>query len=291
MKKSSFIYIIIAGILWGTSGIFVHYLTPHGFTSFQMTAVRALVSFTCMAVYALITDREAFRVNIKQLLLFAAIGASLFLTASLYYTSISMTSSSTAVVLMYTAPIYVVIFSALFLGERFSRLKLLSVGCMLIGCCLVSGIVGGLKFDAIGILAGALSGITYAVYNILTKIATQHKCKTVSLTLYCFLFVALIALFVSEPMKIIDNAVASPTTIPLLLLIGIVTFVAPYFLYTLAMRDVPAGTATALGAVEPMAATVFGVLLFKDPFNVFSAIGIVLVVLAVFLIGKAENGR
>ena len=39
MKTKAFIFIIVAGILWGTSGIFVNYLAPYGFTSMQMTSM------------------------------------------------------------------------------------------------------------------------------------------------------------------------------------------------------------------------------------------------------------
>ena len=60
MKNKAFLFIILAGILWGTSGIFVHYLAPLGFTSMQMTATRASVSFLCMLGYVLVRNRRLF---------------------------------------------------------------------------------------------------------------------------------------------------------------------------------------------------------------------------------------
>ncbi len=290
MKKRAIFYIILAGIFWGTSGIFVHYLTPYGFTSFQMTGVRATVSFLCMLVYSCVRARSAFRIKPIYLLFFFGSGACLFFTASCYFLSMQMTSVSTAVVLMYTAPIYVMIFSVLFLKEKLTKLKLAAVLGMLIGCCLVSGIIGGLRFDAVGILFGALSGIAYAGYNILTKIMMQKKIAPASVTLYSFLFMSLISLFVLEPVKVVTNASAAPAvTIPLLLGLGICTFVVPYVLYTLAMKSLSAGTASALAVVEPMAATLFSVILFKEPLDLFSVIGIVLILGAIFMIGKAEK--
>ncbi|MBR5505295.1 MAG: hypothetical protein IKV73_03205 [Clostridia bacterium] len=44
MKKQAFIFIILAGLLWGTSGIFVHYLAPFGFSSLQLVFFRTVVS-------------------------------------------------------------------------------------------------------------------------------------------------------------------------------------------------------------------------------------------------------
>ena len=176
MKRRAFVYIIIAGILWGTSGIFVNALSPHGFSSLQITALRGVVSCLFMGIFVLFHDRKLFRVTFRQFMLFVVIGVSLFGTSSCYYLSMQMTSISTAVVLMYMAPVYVMIWSVLFFGERFSILKLISVVAMLVGCCLVSGIVGGLKFDAVGLLFGILSGISYGAYNIFTKIAMRKKC-------------------------------------------------------------------------------------------------------------------
>ncbi len=290
MKTKAFIYIIVAGILWGTSGLFVNFLTPYGFSSVQMTAVRGLVSFIGISIYALLTDRELFKFKLKNFIFFVPIGTTLFATATLYYTSMTMTSVSTAVVLMYMAPIYVMIFSVLFLGEKFSALKISSVGAMLIGCCLVSGIIGGLTFNFLGILLGILSGVSYATYNIVTKIALKKGISAVTTTVYSFMVMAIIAISASKPHKIVMKAIENPwPTIPLLVGLGIVTFVIPYFLYTLAMRDLPAGTASALGIVEPMAATVFSVIFLREKLGWLPAIGIALILIAVFTLGKAEG--
>lgn len=290
MNKKAFVYIIIAGILWGTSGIFVHYLSPYGFTAFQMTGVRAIVSFLCIALYACIGNRRAFCIRLPQLLLFAGIGASLFFTAGCYYLSMQMTSVSTAVILMYLSPIYVTVFSALFLGEILTKRKLVAIAAMLIGCCLVSGIIGGLNFDAMGILVGLLSGVSYAAYSILTKIAMQKRIEPIAATLYGFLFMSLISLFVLEPSRLVTSIGTAPAlTLPLLLGLGVFTFVVPYFLYTLAIKELSAGVASSLGIIEPMCATLFGVLLFREPMDIFSALGIVLILGATCWIGKAES--
>lgn len=290
MKKTAILYIIIAGVLWGTSGIFVHYLAPLGFTSFQMTATRATVSFVCIFGYALIFKRSLLRVKLKELPLLFGLGLSLFGTGGCYFLSMQMTSVSTAVVLMYMAPIYVLIFSVLFFGEQLTRTKLVSIATMMIGCCLVSGIIGGLKFDAVGILIGFVSGLSYAAYNILTKVAMRRGMAPVSVTLYAFMFMAMIASLFSEPVKMAESISREPLlSLPLLIGLGLCTFITPYFLYTLAMKELPAGTVSSLGIVEPMSATVFSVALFGERLDGFSVAGIVLIIFAVFLLGKTEE--
>lgn len=292
MKKTAFLYIVIAGICWGTSGIFVHYLAPYGFTSFHMTAVRGTVSFLCMAVYVLLKDRSLLKTRLLDLVLFLLIGATLFGTAASYYWAMQMTSVSTAVVLMYAAPVYVMIVSVLFFGERFSRLKLISVVLMLAGCALVSGIIGGMKFHPTGVLIGVLSGLIYASYSIFTKIAMKRGCKPVTTTFYSFFFMSLIALLASSPLQMLDFIPKNPpVVISLMIGLGIVTFVIPYFLYTLAIRNLSAGTASALSIIEPLAATIFSVVIFRETLTAFAAVGIVLILLAVILLGKAEGEK
>lgn len=288
-KRLSFVFIILAGICWGTSPVFVHYLAPYGFTSLHMTAVRGTVSFICMLIYVAVVDRKLFKVRLKDLFLYAFIGLTLFGTAFCYYSAMQMTSTATAVVLMYTAPIYVMLFSVLFLGEKFSRFKLIALILMLVGCCLVSGIITGLKLNIPGILVGILTSFVYAAYNVLTKISMQKKLEPVTVTLYSFVFMSIISLAACNPASLINVIVQKPmATLPLSVGLGIVTFVMPYFLFTWSMKHLSAGTASALSVVEPMAATVFSAVLFSEIPDIPSIVGITLILGAVYLLGRSE---
>lgn len=290
MKHRAFFFIILAGILWGTSGIFVQLLAPYGFSAPQMTFFRALVSVLALAAYILLKDRQLLRANLKELLLFAASGLSFFGTATSYYFSMQATSVSTAVVLMYTAPVLVMLYSVAFLGEKLTPLKTVSVIAMLVGCGLVSGIIGGLRFDLVGILVGLLSGISYSAYNIFTKIQMRRGCAPLTATLYSFLFATVLAFFACDPATIPASIAISPAvTLPLVAALGICTCVLPYFFYTMSLKELPVGTASALGIVEPMAATIFSVLLFAEPLSLPSICGIILILGAVFLLSRSEE--
>jgi len=288
MKKKAFFYIILAGVLWGTSVIFVNLLKPFGFTSAQMTFFRAVVSLVIMSGYGVAFNRKMFVVSFKELLLFAAIGICFFMTATFYFYAMQATSAATGVVLMYLAPAIVMVYSVLFFKEKLTAVKALSVAGMLVGCFLVSGIIGGMVFDPFGIFVGVLSGITYGAYNILTKVATNRKAEPVSITLYCFLFAAIASFFVCQPSLAVEIIVQKPITIILIVLLGICTCFLPYFFYTLGMKYLPAGTASAMGIVEPMAATLFGLALGEKP-GVLPCAGIVLILLSIFFLGKAEK--
>ena len=290
MKKISFLYIVIASVLWGTSGIFFNILEPYGFTPLQMTAMRGTVAAVTMCVFVLFYNRKLFKVKIKELIIFAASGLCVFGTASCYFSSINEASVSTAVILMYTAPIFVVVYSVLFLGEKLNLPKIISIILVILGCALVSGVIGGMEFSAMGIVFGLASGICYSAYNILTRVEMMHGCNSVSATLYSFIFMGMAALAASKPAAMLPIIAAEPVKMILLIIaIGICTCVLPYFFYTLALRDIPAGTASAMGIIEPMAATLFSVIFFDEKLSIFSAVGIVLILAAVVMLGRNES--
>lgn len=289
MKNKAFIYIVIAGMLWGTSGIFVHYLAPLGLSSLQMASIRGTVAATFMVVYALIKDRNLFKTNIKQLALHIGGGVAMYLTGSCYYAAIQASSVSTAVMLMYTAPIIVMIFSVLFLGEKLNVSKCISVILMFLGCCFVSGVIGGFEFSVSGILLGFASGFAYSAYNILTKIQMKNRCNPISASMYCFIFMAITSMLVTPPSLIVTVAINNPAYILMMIGCGLCTSVIPYFLYTIALKILPAGTASSLAIIEPVSATLYSVLFLGEVLSIFSAVGIVLVVGSVFMLSKSEK--
>ncbi|MBO7275978.1 MAG: EamA family transporter, partial [Clostridia bacterium] len=199
-------------------------------------------------------------------------------------------SVSTAVVLMYTAPVFVMAYSVAFLGEKFNLRKAVAVVLVIGGSVLVSGLIAGARFSLLGTLLGLASGLAYSAYNVVTKIQMLKNCNPLSATFYSFSVMALISLCTCHPVQIVEIAAQKPVYLTLLMIgIGIFTCVSPYLLYTLALRDIPAGTAASLGIIEPMAATIFSVTLFGEKLSIASLVGIVLILVSVFLLSKSEE--
>ena len=290
MKRSALLYIVLAGVLWGSSGIFVNLLSPYGFTPVQMTCMRSVVSALCMGIYLLVRDKSCFKVTLPQLMMFVLSGAAVFGTATFYYAAIGASSVSTAVVLMYTAPVFVMAYSVAFLGEKFNLRKAAAVVLVTVGCALVSGLVAGARFSILGTVLGLCSGLSYSAYNVVTKIQMLRGCRPLSATFYSFSVMAVISLCVCDPVDLVQKTARNPAYLIMLIIgIGVFTCVTPYLLYTLALRDIPAGTASSLAIIEPMSATVFSVVLFSEKLTLASITGIVLILVSVFLLSKSEE--
>ena len=89
----------------------------------------------------------------------------------------------------------------------------------------------------------------------------RNKCNPISESMYSFIFMSAASLIVSKPLEMVEVAASKLESVVFMLGCGVCTCVLPYFLYTLALKFLPVGIASALSIVELMAATVFSVLL------------------------------
>ena len=290
MKKSTaYTFIVISCLLFGTQGIFQKWLSPFGFTAMQMTAMRGIVSAIAMSLFVLVTNKKLFRTDLKSLGIFVLAGTFMFLCAFLYYAAMEHVSNATAVVLMYTSPIYVLLFSVLFLKEKHTVLKAVAVLVMLVGAALVSGITEGMDFQFRGVLFAILAGVTYAGYNVVAKIEMRRGNDPLTAMIYCYIVMGLLAGLCADVPEMVSLTVQNPGKILLLIFgIGMVTCAIPYLMYTISLKAVPAGTASALGLLEPMAAIVYGMMLGDQP-SLPVVIGMALILGAAFMIRRIKE--
>lgn len=288
-NKRAFLLIILAGLLWGSSGIFVNLLSPYGFSPIQLVATRATVSFVLLGAFMLLKQRKAFLTDPRRIPLFIALAITLFLSMFLYYSSMVRTSVCTAVILLNLHPVYVTAVSAIAFKERLSAIKVSSVFAMLVGCAFVSGVFGGIKLGFAGLGLGILSGVAYASYVLLVKYYNREGVASTTANIYTFLFMTVITLSVCKPISLFATAAGNlMPTVPLLIALGICTSVIPFALNGIALRDLSAGTVAALGIMEPLSATVYSVVFFSEPMDVWNVLGVVIILSAVVFLGIDE---
>lgn len=281
--------IILAGCFWGSMGIFVRKLSEYGLSPIQIVAVRITVAALAFALLLLVKDRSGFRIALRDLPLFLGLGLGsiLFFTVC-YFSAITMMPLSTAAILLYTSPIWIMLMSVLFFREKLNRNKLIALALAFAGCVFVSGISGG-GLTVTGLLLGLGSGIGYGLYSILGTIALR-KYSPYTVTTYTFLIAAAGSWFVCSPADLISRfAAGNPVEIALFsCLTGLVTAVIPFLAYTLGLRTVEASKAGILATIEPMVATLVGMIVFSEPLTLLSGLGIVLILTAVILLNRKQ---
>ncbi len=284
--------ILLAGCFWGSMGIFVRRLGAYGFTSIQIVSIRVTLAALAFCLLQLVRDRSGFRLSPRDILLFLGLGfgSILFFTVC-YFTAIEMMPLSTAAILLYTSPIWITLMSALFFREKLTGLKLLALALAFAGCVLVSG-VSGEGVTLAGLLFGLGSGLGYGLYSILGTVALR-KYSPFTVTTWTFLFAAAGSLLICQPADMLAKFAAAPNLAALLLfclVTALVTAVVPFLAYTLGLRTVEASRAGILATVEPMVATLIGILVFSEPLTPLSGLGMALILAAVVLLNRKRQG-
>ena len=127
--------IILAACFWGSMGIFVRKLSSYGFSSIQIVAIRVTLAALVFCILLLIKDPGGFRISLRDVPLFLGLGfgSILFFTVC-YFTAITMMPLSTAAILLYTSPIWIMLMSVLFFREKLTARKLLPDASWFPGC-------------------------------------------------------------------------------------------------------------------------------------------------------------
>ncbi|MDE6844507.1 MAG: DMT family transporter [Lachnospiraceae bacterium] len=288
-KSNGTFLILLAGIFWGSMGIFVRGLTDlAGFTSIQVVSIRLTVAALTFSLILLLKDPKGFRIKMKDIPLFLGLGfGSILFFTTCYFTAIRMMTLSIAAILLYTSPIWVMLLSLCLFHEKMTRNKLLALIISFVGCVLVSGLGSAdSNVSLIGILIGLGSGLGYGLYSILGTIALR-KYSTYTVTTYTFLTAAVGSLFLCSLPDLwhkITVCPRKPFLSVFIILTGLVTAVIPFLLYTLGLEQVEASRAAILATIEPMVATLIGVVVFHEYMTVLSVIGILCILCAIVLL-------
>ena len=287
-KKLDLILIIIAACFWGSMGIFVRRLTTYGFDSIQIVSIRVTLAGLIFSLFLLIREGSGFRISLRDIPLFLGLGLGsiLFFTVC-YFAAITIMPLSTAAILLYTSPIWIMLMSALFFHEKINGRKVAALNLAFGGCVLVSGISGdGITF--IGLLLGLGSGIGYGLYSILGTVALR-KYSPYAVTTYTFLTAAVGSWVICRPADMLSKfkkADGLTGLIFLCILTALVTAVIPFLAYTLGLRSVEASKAGIIATIEPVVATLVGVICFSEMLTFLSGIGIVLVLASVIILNR-----
>ena len=292
MKKNAAFFIIIASVIWALLGIFGTEMSKLGFSSMQITSLRVTGAAIFFIITLLLTDKSRFKIKLKDLWLFIAMGVGCVLSMSvLYFYTLVNTSMPVAAILLYTSPIWVIIISAIVFREKITWQKFVALICAFVGCVLVS--LNGGETGKIGVwffVTGLLSGLAYGMYSILGTVALK-KYHPYTVTTYAFIFAAIASWFVSNPVDTISVAVNYPnklTVIMWMVLVGLVTSYIPFMLYTIGLGKTTPGKAAVMACTDPLTSTILGFLVYgQKP----SVMGMILIFFAILLVNNFGMGE
>lgn len=287
MKKLAVLLVVIAGTLWGIIGYFVRAFLELGLSSMQIVSIRMVISAVLFSLFALIFNRKLFRIKLKDLWCFLGSGiVSVAFFSFCYFKAIEYSSLSVASILLYTAPIFVMLFSALLFKEKLTALKIVSVALAFMGCLFVTGVISsGGNITLASVLYGLGSGVCYALYSIFSRFALDRNYSPLTITLYTFIFASIASLCIIDIKPVINVMTNSVNDLVFCIAFAILSCVLPYVTYTLGLKYIAPSTASIVASIEPVVATITGAILFNEAVQFpYGYIGIALVVLSIVLI-------
>jgi drug/metabolite transporter (DMT)-like permease len=275
-----------ASILYGTIGIFVSLTSqmPIGSIIFY----RLLFGIAAIAIFFACCGRlnELHPKEKKQhLLLLGILQAGTMLS---YFVSVKYTTVSIAVLLLYTAPIYVTILSPLTLQEPITRHSLSALLLSLAGVILIIR-PGAVLHDTdsiylIGLGCGLISGLFYACMILTSRYLKGFYTGTAQAAWAIFITLTIFIPYSTAVSRgvLLDN-------LYLLIILGLLPTAASLTLYFSGLAYVRAQNASIIALLEPVSAVVLAAIILSQPITSTILAGGALILLSALLVSR-ERG-
>ena len=277
--------VLCAGFAWGFMGLFTRHLNTLGIDAAGSVMLRCIIGALCFLALILATEPSRLRIRLRDLWVFFGVGVvSLLFFTFCYFRAIELMSLSAAAILLYTAPMFVVILSAVLFRERLTRSKLVAMALAFAGCALVSGLAGGVRVTATGLLLGLSGGIGYALFTVFSRYAINRGYTSATINFYACVLAALGTLVIWQPVGAVKVMFSSIEAFGWALGLGVVTSFIPYYLYTRALGGLENGRAAVIASIEPVVASLVGVLVFAERLTLPMTTGVALVVVAIIVL-------
>ncbi|MBL7997190.1 MAG: EamA family transporter [Candidatus Kapabacteria bacterium] len=270
--RTAIILLLTTALLWSLGGVLIKSVTWHPLALAGMRSV--IASATIYAYFRVVLRRKpVFRFDTHQIggaLCYAA-------TVSLYVAANSFTTNANAIVLQYTAPVYVAVFGAWFLHERLRTADVLTT--LVVMCGIALFFFDKLSNDnLLGIVLALLSGVTMGWMALFVR--KQKDSSPLESLLLGNLLTALIGI----PFMLAGEPPTQSEWLYLVLL-GVVQIGIPYILYARALRHATALEGVLLTMLEPVLSPLWVMLAIGETPGTLPLIGGCIVLAAVLLRG------
>ena len=280
-----YILIVLAAALWALLGVFTLGLLDVGVGAMEIAFWRAVIAGVLFIVHAYFVGGLKLR-NPRDGAIFVGfglVGITLFFIALTL--AIEAGGISLAIVLLYTAPVFVIILARIFLQEAITAVKLTAVAMVIVGVALValSGGGPGVRVSVTSVFWGIVAGLGYSSFYIIGKYLLTHY-KPV--TVYAFILpVGALGI-----LPFVEFGPKSTTAWALLVGVSVLSTYLAYLVYYTGLRRAEASRAVLVASLEPVIAATLAAVIFGERFGLWGLGGAGLVV-AASVIGVIEGGR
>ena len=259
-KRSSVLFVFLASVCFSTGGLFIK-LIP--WSALAINGARNLIGSLVIGLYLLAIRR---RLVFSRRVLIGAL--SLIGVTTLFAIANKLTTAANAIVLQFTAPVFVILLMAVLYRQRPSRADLITCFLVLLGVILffVDGLQAG---NWLGNAAAVLSGLCYA------GVFMMNTGKDADPISSCFLG-QLAAGLILTPLGFLETDF-SPPTLAAVAALGIVQVGGAYILFSIGIQHTPPITASLITGMEPILNPLWVAAFYGERVTPLSVIGSVIV--------------
>ncbi len=201
-----------------------------------------------------------------------------------YYLAIQRTNVATAIILQYTAPVWVLLYAIACRLERPNFRRLFAVALAVSGIAMVIGLLssGRLALDRIGVAAGLLSAFSFAFYNVYGHgILSRHDRWAV--LLYTTLGASFFWMLINPPWKVYETRLSEDQWL-FLLVFALVSVVLPFSFYFGGLQYLRPTRAIVASCLEPVFSVVLAAIVLGELMRPVQSAGILLVLAAILVV-------
>ena len=282
--------VVLAALCWGLSGGIAGILTAQGWDPVLVSFYRGAIGLLFVLAWLALRPRGCGLAN-RQLWFWSVIaGVGVAGNFAFYFISIAEGSVSIAVTLMYCAPVFVYLVSFTLKLERPSLFKWLAIAMVLLGVVLLTGIyeVDESEVTLIAAGAGLLSGVSYAVFIFGFKYAAPHGSPQAILVI-AFTVLVIILFWGADTGQAV--AVLDSPSWSLFVILGVIGGGLSFIFYIQGLHHTAPVVASIVAMVEPVTASLFGVMVLNEALSAVQFLGIALILATVCALSVYSNTR
>lgn len=293
-KTVSLALVALAALMWGLAGGVAGILMARGWEPLLLSLHRGLFGLACIALWLLVARPAPARPSAALVGWALVAGVGVAGNFGFYFMSIRSAGVAVAATLMYSAPAFVFLTSVLLRMERATPGKALAVAGVIGGLGLLTGVseAGPGAVEPWGVVAGLLAGVSYAVFLFGFKAAARHGPAAQGLAIALVTEILVLLPFVDRTVLWTSLGAAD---LPWFVVLGVFGAGLSFLAYIVGLRGTAPTVAAVLALVEPVTASLTGVLVLGETLSAPQLVGAGLILASVAVVTtskeKAPAGR
>ncbi|NBG87797.1 DMT family transporter [Isachenkonia alkalipeptolytica] len=288
MKYKGVALIMFAAICWGISGGIGDILISKGWDPIVISFYRGAVAWLCFILWFLFHPRLNWITSIRFHIWAILAGIGVAGNFTFYFLSIEAASVAVAVTLMYTAPVFVLLISFILGVERSTWFKWACIVVVLMGIILLTGAydMESISTSFFGTAAGITAGLSYVlfIFGFKNASAIGKPQATLMSAFFAFSFILFLIMDKEQAAHVLQSG-----DIGWFILLGILGAGVSFILYVVGIRRTAPTTASMVAMVEPVTASLFGILLLGNPLAAMELLGMVLILFTTTLFSVKQS--